>query len=54
MTNIKHRFLNHNINPLTETLIIGIFNPDTKENTADFFYGRQRIFLRVQEDNFLY
>lgn len=47
MTKIKHRFQNHNINPLTETLIIGTFNPDTKENTADFFYGRPRNFLWV-------
>lgn len=41
----KHRFRNHEINPETEILIIGTFNPDTPENTADFFYGRQRNFL---------
>jgi G:T/U-mismatch repair DNA glycosylase len=45
MTVIKHRFLNHEINPETETLIIGTFNPDTPGNEADFFYGRQRNFL---------
>lgn len=45
MTKIRHRFLTHEINPKTETLIIGTFNPDTKENIADFFYGRQRNYL---------
>ena len=45
MTKIRHRFLNHKINPKTETLVIGTFNPDTEENNADFFYGRQRNFL---------
>ncbi|MET6999445.1 hypothetical protein [Chitinophaga defluvii] len=45
MTKIRHRFLNHTINPKTETLVIGTFNPDTEENKADFFYGRQRNFL---------
>lgn len=45
MTKIRHRFINHNINPKTETLVIGTFNPDTEENIADFFYGRQRNFL---------
>lgn len=45
MTKIRHRFIDHNINPKTETLVIGTFNPDTKENIADFFYGRQRNFL---------
>lgn len=42
---VKHRFLEHQINPLTETLIIGTFNPDSDNNTADFFYGRGRNFL---------
>ena len=45
MTIIKHRFLNHEINPNTEILVIGTFNPDTEENQADFFYGRERNFL---------
>jgi len=45
MTKIRHRFINHKINPKTEILIIGTFNPDTPENIADFFYGRQRNFL---------
>ena len=45
MTKIRHRFLHHNIDPKTETLVIGTFNPDTEENIADFFYGRQRNFL---------
>lgn len=45
MATIEHRFRNHEINPLTETLVIGTFNPDTIKNIADFFYGRQRNFL---------
>lgn len=45
MAIIKHRFLNHEIQPETETLIIGTFNPDTPKNKADFFYGRPRNFL---------
>ena len=45
MATIGHRFRNHKINPLTETLVIGTFNPDTVKNIADFFYGRQRNFL---------
>jgi len=45
MTRLKHRFINHRINPNTETLIIGTFNPDTEKNEAEFFYGRQRNFL---------
>jgi len=45
MTKIRHRFIDHVINPETETLVIGTFNPDTEENIADFFYGRQRNFL---------
>ncbi len=45
MTKIRHRFINHTINPKTETLIIGTFNPDTEGNSAEFFYGRQRNFL---------
>ena len=45
MTIVRHRFLNHQINPETETLIIGTFNPDTADNEADFFYGRSRNYL---------
>ncbi len=45
MITIKHRFLDHTINPQTETLVIGTFNPDTLKNTADFFYGRSRNYL---------
>lgn len=45
MTVIKHRFLNHSINPKTETLIIGTFNPETPDNKADFFYGRGKNYL---------
>lgn len=42
---VNHRFLTHAINPNTETLIIGSFNPDVEANKADFFYGRSRNFL---------
>jgi G:T/U-mismatch repair DNA glycosylase len=42
---VRHRFEQHAINPYTELLIIGTFNPETTENTADFFYGRPRNFL---------
>jgi G:T/U-mismatch repair DNA glycosylase len=42
---VKHRFISHKISPETEILIIGTFNPDTPENIADFFYGRQRNYL---------
>jgi len=42
---IKHRFIQHKINPYTENLIVGTFNPDTADNEADFFYGRERNFL---------
>lgn len=45
MSTIKHRFLDHQINPETEILILGTFNPDTEKNEADFFYGRSRNFL---------
>lgn len=45
MTIVQHRFLNHKINQLTEILVIGTFNPDSTDNIADFFYGRQRNFL---------
>ena len=45
MNTIKHRFFDHPINSKTETLIIGTFNPDTKGNLAEFFYGRGRNFL---------
>ncbi len=45
MASVKHRFIDHSINPLTEILVIGTFNPDTKDNKADFFYGRGRNHL---------
>ena len=45
MSIIKHRFLDHEINPETEILILGTFNPDTEKNEADFFYGRSRNYL---------
>lgn len=45
MLTVQHRFLDHQINPETETLIIGTFNPETTDNDADFFYGRSRNYL---------
>jgi G:T/U-mismatch repair DNA glycosylase len=45
MALVKHRFINHSINPRTETLIIGTFNPESEKNPADFFYGRSRNYL---------
>ncbi|MDQ2753230.1 MAG: hypothetical protein M3R72_09440 [Bacteroidota bacterium] len=45
MTKIKHRFIDHQINPETEILIVGTFNPDTEKNEAEFFYSRPRNFL---------
>jgi len=40
---IKHKFLDHEIDPATETLIIGTFNPLADGNTAEFFYSRLPI-----------
>lgn len=45
MTAIRHKFLRHKINPETETLIVGTFNPEAEKNDAEFFYGRKRNFL---------
>jgi G:T/U-mismatch repair DNA glycosylase len=42
---IRHRSADYVINPGTEILIIGTFNPATPENGADFFYGRRRNHL---------
>jgi G:T/U-mismatch repair DNA glycosylase len=45
MIKIQHKFLDHQINPETETLIIGTFNPETADNDTEFFYGRSRNYL---------
>lgn len=45
MSKIKHKFIDHQIDPNTETLIIGTFNPDIEGNKAEFFYGRSRNYL---------
>ena len=42
---IRHRMENYSTNLNTEILIVGTFNPETPENIADFFYGRERNFL---------
>lgn len=36
---VTHKFLSHSIDPETETLIVGTFNPLADGNKADFFYG---------------
>jgi G:T/U-mismatch repair DNA glycosylase len=41
---ILHKFRNHQVNPKTEILILGTFNPDIPAG-PDFFYGRPRNFL---------
>lgn len=45
MLTIKHKLVDYKINPETEILILGTFNPDTEKNEADFFYGRGRNYL---------
>jgi G:T/U-mismatch repair DNA glycosylase len=42
MPTVKHRFLAHQIDAATETLLLGTFNPDAVGNEADFFYSRPR------------
>jgi G:T/U-mismatch repair DNA glycosylase len=39
---IPHKFLDRKINPETQTLIIGTFNPAADKNPATFFYSRGR------------
>jgi len=41
---ILHKFREHQVNPQTEILILGTFNPDIPAG-PDFFYGRTRNFL---------
>lgn len=41
---ILHKFREHQVNPETEILILGTFNPDIPGG-PDFFYGRTRNFL---------
>jgi G:T/U-mismatch repair DNA glycosylase len=45
LNTIKHKFLDHQINPATETLIIGTFNPAAVKNDAEFFYSRPKNYL---------
>ncbi|MEP7376536.1 MAG: hypothetical protein ABI675_24270 [Chitinophagaceae bacterium] len=47
MKKIRHRFIEHEIDPHTEILVVGTFNPETDGNPADFFYGRQRNYLWI-------
>jgi G:T/U-mismatch repair DNA glycosylase len=45
MKTINHRFVNRKIDKPTKILIIGTFNPESKTNLADFFYGRSHNYL---------
>jgi len=45
LSTVKHKFLDRKIDPRTEILIIGTFNPDTDQNTANYFYSRGRNYL---------
>ena len=42
---IPHRFLQYPLDPETEILIVGTFNPETEKNPAEIFYGRSRNYL---------
>jgi G:T/U-mismatch repair DNA glycosylase len=42
---ISHRFLDRAIDPETQTLIIGTFNPEVDSNRAAFFYSRGRNYF---------
>jgi G:T/U-mismatch repair DNA glycosylase len=41
---VLHKFRDHIVNPRTEILVLGTFNPDVPDG-PDFFYGRPRNFL---------
>lgn len=43
MKTVNHKFLEHQLNPETEILIIGTFNPDTCTNKADFSIQQEEI-----------
>jgi hypothetical protein len=56
MKKIQYRFIDYDLNPMTETLVIGTFNPDIKENIADLVYrnvslpqGRGRCVRKANE-----
>jgi G:T/U-mismatch repair DNA glycosylase len=42
---IRHKFAGRKILKDTKILIIGTFNPDTPQNTANFFYSRPHNYL---------
>jgi G:T/U-mismatch repair DNA glycosylase len=42
---IKHLTSNYSVHRDTEILLVGTFNPDIPNNSADFFYGRARNHL---------
>ena len=44
MSTVIHKFIDYQVNPKTEILILGTFTPDGVEG-PDFFYGRERSFL---------
>lgn len=41
---VQHKFRDHQVDPETEILFLGTFNPDIA-NVPNFFYGRPRNFL---------
>jgi len=54
MTTIKHKFRDHKINPLTEILVVGTFNPETVENIAEFFTAdKETIFGNLSQQHLL-
>ncbi|WP_281541568.1 hypothetical protein [Maribacter aestuarii] len=40
---VPHIFVDHKVNPSSEILILGTFNPKTEANDADFFYSRKNV-----------
>lgn len=45
---MKHKFLNNEIPPDTEILVVGTFNPEIPGNAANFFYSRgQNVFWEL-------
>lgn len=42
---VNHKFINRHVDPKTEILIIGTFNPEGKDNKANFFYSRGKNYL---------
>ena len=43
MVSVPHIFSDHHVHPRIEILILGTFNPKTRDNDADFFYSRKKV-----------